>query len=164
MCRSGAIRQARSALRPERRPIPQSKALTMKGKSRGAMSPVASHVLTPLIGVSLTLLLLGASGSSDYAQTRLEIFFAESPAFLIRIDGDPVYSRIEGTDLERIVNTKVLIVRDRADIHYLKALDGWMEAYGLTGDWSVSGITPFGERTTLERAIEAQTVDLLDGS
>ena len=60
---------------------------------------------------------------------------------LIRIDGDPVYRRIEGTDLERIVNTKVLIVRDSADIHYLKVRDGWMEAYGLMGDWSVRFFT-----------------------
>ena len=117
-----------------------------------------------LVRISLTLLLLAASGGSARAQATLKIFFAESPALLIRIDGEPVYQRIEGADLERIANTKALIVRDSANIHYLKVLDGWMEAYGLMGEWSVSGVTPFGEKTAIERAIEAKTVDLLDGS
>jgi len=122
------------------------------------------HLWTRPVRVTLTLLLLAASGSSAHAQTELDIFFAESPAVLILIDGDPVYRRIEGTDLERIVNTTVLIVRDSADIHYLKVRDGWMEAYGLMGDWSVSGVSPFGDRTALERAIEADTVDLLESA
>src|SRR5207302_6769856 len=121
-------------------------------------------VFSRLVRIGLTLLLLAASGGSARAQTTtLKIFFAESPALLIRIDGEPVYQRVDGTDLERIVNTKALIVRDGANIHYLKVLDGWMEAYGLMGEWSVSGITPFGEKTDTERAIEATTVDLLDG-
>ena len=122
------------------------------------------HLWTRPVRVTLTLLLLDASGSSARAQTELDIFFAESPAILILIDGDPVYRRIDGTDLERIVNTKVLIVRDTAGIHYLKVRDGWMEAYGLMADWSVSGVSPFGDRTALERAIEAETADLLDSA
>jgi hypothetical protein len=118
----------------------------------------------------ITLLLLTAGGSSGLAQTAagetarggLRIVFAEAPALLIRIDGEPVYRNIPGTDLQQIVNTRVLIVRNHADIHYLKVFDGWMESYGLMGDWSVSGVSPFGEHTTLEDAVEAQTVDLLD--
>jgi len=124
---------------------------------------MTGHVRTKPALVTVTLLLLAASGSSARAQTALNIFFAESPALLIRIDGDPVYRRIQGTDLQRVVNTNVLIVRDTAGIHYLKVLDGWMEAYSLTGNWSVSGVTPFAGRTAIERALEARTVDLLDG-
>ncbi len=37
------------------------------------------------------------------ADLEARIYFAQSPALLIVIDGDPVYRPIEGTDLERIV-------------------------------------------------------------
>jgi hypothetical protein len=128
--------------------------------------------------ITLTLLLLAASGSSGTAQTvgaaavdqsggprqiksdALRIIFAESPALLILIDGDPVYRRIEDTDLERIVNTRVLIVRDSGGIHYMKVLDGWMQAYALTGDWSVSGDTPFRGTGALNRVVDANIVDV----
>ena len=118
------------------------------------------HALTRSLGVSLTLLLLAASRSSAQPQATPKIFFAEGPAFLVRIDGHPTYRRIQGTDLQRLVNTKFLIVRDSADIHYLKVRDGWMEAYGLMGEWAVSGVSPFGDRTALERAIVATTIEL----
>jgi hypothetical protein len=61
------------------------------------------------------------------------------------------------------VNTKAFIVRDTADVHYLKVLDGWMESYGLMGHWAVSGVSPFGENTTLERSVLATAADRLEG-
>jgi hypothetical protein len=100
------------------------------------------HLLTPPVSLPLVLLLLASSRSSAHAQTTPRIYFAEAPALLIEIDGEPVYRHIEGTKLDRLVNTQAMIVRDHADIHYLKVLDGWMEAYGLTGQWSVSGVSP----------------------
>jgi hypothetical protein len=118
------------------------------------------QILTRSLRVSLTLLLLAASRSSAQPQATPRILFAEAPAFLVRIDGAPTYRRIQGTDLQRIVNTKFLIVRDDADIHYVKARDGWLEAYGLMGEWAASGVSPFGERTALERSIEATTIEL----
>ena len=89
--------------------------------------------MTSSIRVGLAaMLLLGAGERGANAQSVSaeppQIFFAESPATLILIDGDPVYRHIEGTDLERIVNTRALIVREPAGIHYLKVLDGWMES------------------------------------
>lgn len=124
--------------------------------------------MTVPIRVSLTLVLLLAAGArAGNAQSMTaaspQIFFAASPALLILIDGDPRYRAIEGTDLERIVNTRALIVRDHAGLHYLKVLDGWMEAYTLHGDWSVSGVAPTGGREVLKRAAEEGTVDPLDG-
>lgn len=90
--------------------------------------------------------------------------FSEQPAILILIDGDPVYRPVEGTDLQRIINTKPFIVRDTAGIHYLKVFDGWMQAYSLTGLWSVSGVAPHGVEQALREAVIAKTVDLLDGA
>ncbi len=116
--------------------------------------------------IGLTLLLLAVSGSSAGAQTngaaaqppsRLRIFFAEFPALLIAIDGDPVYRPIPRTDLERIVNTKAVIVREHSGIHYLKVPGGWMEAYTLLGEWSVSGVPP-GAAGALDGSVDAAAV------
>jgi hypothetical protein len=98
--------------------------------------------LTPPLSLPLVLLLLASSRSSAYAQATPQMVFAEAPALLIQIDGEPVYRHIEGTNLDSLVNTQAPIVRGQADIHYLRVLDGWMEAYGLTGHWSVSGVSP----------------------
>jgi hypothetical protein len=81
--------------------------------------------------------------------------FSEQPATLIRIDGDPVYRSIEGTDLERIINTKPLIVRDTSGIHYLKVDGGWMETYLLSGMWSVSVGPRLGAEPTLQLSTDA---------
>src|ERR1700730_15630169 len=90
------------------------------------------------------------------------LLFSELPAILVLIDGDPLYRAVDGTDLQRIMNTKPFIVRDTAGIHYMKVFDGWMEAYTLTGMWSVAGVPPHGGQQALRRAVVAGTVDLLD--
>ena len=70
------------------------------------------------------------------------IIFSPSPSWLVTIDGEPMYRPIPGTTLERIVNTQRLIVRDDAGVYHLRIPGGWMEAYTLTGMWSVSGMLP----------------------
>jgi hypothetical protein len=106
--------------------------------------------------------LLLAGGISAGAQELRRIVFAEAPALLVNVDGEPTYRPIPGSDLERLANTRVLIVRDTAHIHYLKVLDGWMESYLLMGDWSVAGVSPFRENAALERTVVATVTDRLD--
>jgi hypothetical protein len=118
---------------------------------------------TSLTRLTLALLLLIASGSSAPAEDIQRIFFAERPALLVRIDGEPVYRHMPDTDLERVINTTALIVRDSAGIHYLKVSGGWMEAYQLTGAWTVSGVSPFGYNAAAERTAAA-SVDRVDGA
>ncbi|HWW82641.1 MAG TPA: hypothetical protein VNZ26_03505 [Vicinamibacterales bacterium] len=102
-------------------------------------------------------------GQADLAAaTAKKILFAEGPATLIVIDGEPVYQPLKGTDLQRITNTKPFIVRDGAGIHYLKVLDGWMQAYSLYGMWSVAGVPPLGAEEALQRPAVAKQVNLLD--
>jgi hypothetical protein len=93
-----------------------------------------------------------------------DILFAEQASILVLIDGAPVYRPIAGTDLQRIINTKPFIVRDAAGLHYMKVFDGWMEAYELTGLWSVSGVAPRGAAGALKQAVDEKSVDLLDGA
>jgi hypothetical protein len=119
--------------------------------------------------VVVVSLLLGlwpaATGSAQSAAsdgTAPTIIFAASPALLVRIDGDPVYRHVAGTSLQRIVNTKPLILRDETGAHYLKILDGWMEAYSLEDWWSIAGVPPAGADVALSEAVAAKDVDLLD--
>jgi hypothetical protein len=102
-----------------------------------------------------------ASVAAQTAPPR--IIFAVSPALLIQVDGDPVYRVVPGTSLQRVVNTRPLIVRDEMGGHYLRILDGWMEAYSLLDSWSVSGVPPDGGGVAIRRALAAKNVDLLIG-
>ena len=119
-------------------------------------------VSRPMARLTLALLLLVAGRSSAPAQQLRHIFFAEAPAILVQVDGEPVYQQIPGTNLERIVNTRALIVRDEAGIHYLNVLDGWMESYGFDDEWRVSAGSPFGANSAIERDVLAATADRLD--
>ena len=92
------------------------------------------------------------------------IIFSTTPSVLVLLDGAPVYRPVPGTELERVVNTKPLIVRDPAGMCYLKLHDGWMQAYSLdSGWWSVSGVPPAGGHVALREAVASGTIDLLEG-
>ena len=130
-----------------------------------------TDAMGPLLRVAgaLPLLVLcavttGRPMAADQSVDPPRLLFADRPAILILIDGDPVYRPIRGTDLERIVNTRPFIVRDTAGIHYMKVFDGWMESYGLRGMWSVAGVPPPGGKQALRRTAATPTVDLLNGS
>jgi hypothetical protein len=103
-----------------------------------------------------------ADGTSLARTEMPEILFSATPAMLIRIAGDPVYSDVDGTGLQRIVNTKPLILRDKSGTFYLRILNGWMEAYSLEGMWSVAGVPPEKADAAL-RTVAATKVDLLNG-
>jgi serine/threonine protein kinase len=137
-----------------------------RGRRRDATSrrtrPMTTIVSRPIARLTFALLLLIAGRSSAPAEPLRHIFFAEAPAILVQIDGTPEYRHVPGTNLERIVNTRALIVRDGAGLHYLKVLDGWMESYGFDDEWRISGGSPFGENTVSERAVLAATSDRLD--
>lgn len=103
-------------------------------------SNMTQAAITKMFAAGL-LLLQSASPAPD----GIRIFFAEAPAALVRVDGNPVYRPIPGTNLERVVNTKALIVRNPDGTHYLRVRDGWMESYELVGEWYVSGWSPVEE-------------------
>ena len=103
-----------------------------------------------------------AQDAAPSQNAPLSIIFASSPAVLIRIDGDPVYRAIEGTDLQRIVNTNAFIVREPHATFYLRLRHLWMESYLLTGDWTVAGAPPEGADEALRRAASAEAIDLVE--
>ncbi len=94
-----------------------------------------------------------------------EILFSTEPAILILIDGEPVLRPVKDTNLNRVINTRVLILQDKSrGKYYLHLMDGWMDADALSGPWSIAWSTPRDLNKALEAAEQTGQVDLLNGS
>ncbi|MFO1206355.1 MAG: hypothetical protein U1E63_11620 [Burkholderiales bacterium] len=91
------------------------------------------------------------------------IFVSYSPALLVLIDGQPVFRSIPSTPFERVINTRVLLLRDTgAQRYYLRAFDGWLMAREAIGPWQVvTGDT--SRLDEVQRRFSTGEVDLLDG-
>jgi hypothetical protein len=63
------------------------------------------------------------------------IVFSTTPAVLILIDGTPVYRQVPNTLYSRVINCRPLVLKDRADTHYLRLFDGWMTAPAVGSGW-----------------------------
>lgn len=80
------------------------------------------------------------------------IIFSTKPAILVSIDGPPVYRPVTGTDLQRAINTKALVLKDKSGTVYLHVLDGYVEAPAIDGPWKVAGHPPTGAAQAEEQA------------
>lgn len=92
-----------------------------------------------------------------------QILYSDRPAVLVPVDGEPVLREISGTGLQRVINTRALMVRDAAaGRFYLYLTDRWMSARSLAGPWTEAA----GGRDDLDEALrlarEDGEVDLLD--
>jgi hypothetical protein len=102
--------------------------------------------------------------SQHVNNTPPKIFFSEKPAILITIDGLPVYQRVPGTDLQRVINTHALLLKDKAGGLYLHVLDGYLAAPALGGPWKIARRPPAGAAVAEKLAQTSPTpVDLLAG-
>ena len=79
---------------------------------------------------------------------------------LIRIDGEPVYEPVVRTELQRVINTDALILRDVAGMHYPRMGDAWLQSPEITDSWSGAGAVPKGAETVLERALADAHINL----
>jgi hypothetical protein len=92
------------------------------------------------------------------------IIFAETPTLHIPVDGKQVLRPTHSGGLDRVINTRQLILFDPAQSrYYLRLYDGWMTSVLIEGPWDVAADPP----STLDKAMEVVTaktnVDLLDG-
>lgn len=95
--------------------------------------------------------------------TPPRIIFAKRAAMLLYIDGEPHWTPVAQTPLEQVLNTRVLLLRDKADRYYLHFLDGYMTADNLNGPWRIAKHGPAGSAIAEQQAKENQQVDLLVG-
>ena len=65
------------------------------------------------------------------------IFYSASPAVLINLDGEPIWSNIQGNDLKFAVNTNWdLFQLSPSNTLYLRYNDSWVTGPGLEGPWT----------------------------
>lgn len=82
------------------------------------------------------------------------IVFAASPTVLVSIDGSPVWRTVETTRIERVLNTRPLLLKDLDGRIYLHMYDGWLTAATLEGPWGVAPAQPAGFVAALEKLKE----------
>ncbi|MGB8922782.1 MAG: autotransporter [Pseudomonas sp.] len=91
------------------------------------------------------------------------IISADVPALLVYIDGDAAYRAVEGTALQRVINTRPLLLKDAEGKHYLHVFDGWMVADSLSGEYTRLATPPANLEKARQAAIQSRQVDLLTG-
>ena len=91
------------------------------------------------------------------------IIFSTGPAILVYIDGDPVYRPVKDTKLQRVINTRPLILKDSTGKHFLHLFDGWLEAASIAGPWTVNKAPVSDLDKALKDAVAGGQVDLLEG-
>ena len=71
------------------------------------------------------------------------IFFSQTPAVLVNIDGDPIWSPIKENDLKYAVNTNWdLFQHEPTKSYYLLHEGSWLTTTDLKGEWSQAGKLP----------------------
>jgi hypothetical protein len=71
------------------------------------------------------------------------IFFSQSAAVLVNIDGEPIWSPIQGNDLKFAVNTNWdLFEHTPTKTFYLRNDASWLKAAAIAGPWTPAGKLP----------------------
>ncbi len=91
------------------------------------------------------------------------IVFSTHPTLLVPVDGEPHWAKVGDTGLERIVNTRSLILRDTLGVIYLHLFDGYVTAHNLAGPWTAALVVPPAVDQAKDLLVSIKQVDLLAG-
>jgi len=93
------------------------------------------------------------------------VFFSQSPAILVPIDGAPVAQPIAGNaTFQRVINTRALILQRIVEKDYfIHVFDGWLTASSIQGPWTQTFISPTGINAVAAKVKATRAVDMLDG-
>ncbi len=92
-----------------------------------------------------------------------KIIFSSVPAILVLIDGEPAFRPVKGGDLERVINTSPIVLKDKSGALYLHVFDGWLQASALAGPWAVAKNAPKSLDHALKQILDAKAGDPLTG-
>ncbi len=95
--------------------------------------------------------------------TPPKIIIATRPAVLVYMDGPAVWRPVPGTGLQRVINTRVLLLKDPSGLSYLHLFDGYLQAPSLNGPWTVASHAPIGAQEAQTLALGSAQADLLRG-
>lgn len=108
---------------------------------------------------------VNSSSAFDVKNDPPKVFFTTRAAILILIDGNPELRSVNGTNLDRIINTRVLMLQDQSKLKfYLHLMDGWLEASEIVGPWKRLDESSTDLEKALKTASASKQVDLLDGA
>ncbi|HYM01026.1 MAG TPA: hypothetical protein VEZ90_18855 [Blastocatellia bacterium] len=93
-----------------------------------------------------------------------KIIFSTRPAVLVSIDGPPVLRPLAEDSLQRVINTRALMVFDqKKSTYYLYLMDGWVESLTPEGPWSYAKHLPHNLNSVKDKLAASNQVDLLSG-
>ena len=91
-----------------------------------------------------------------------KIIITTKPSLLVLIDGMPQLREIQDTKLQRVINTKaVLLFENDKKTYYLRVQDWWLQAKDLEGPWSYAKKLPDDMKKAEEYVVsqaQAQTL------
>jgi hypothetical protein len=103
------------------------------------------------------------SASQPLRNNPPAIIFSTQPAMVVLVDGPPVYRPVQKTELERVFNTRALLLRDKSGQHFLHIFDGYVQSASLGGPWTPAQNLPADIKKAENQAVKAKQVDLLAG-
>ena len=81
------------------------------------------------------------------------------------IDGTPQLKDMAGFDLLRVINTRALILQDKATRRYYLFVAGhWMETSAIEGPWIEASVRPSALEEAKQQAVANGQVDLVEGA
>jgi hypothetical protein len=105
----------------------------------------------------------GAAKPQPVKNEPPRVIVSTTPALLVLVDGKPVLRQVEGSSLQRVVNSWALILVDeKGGKHYLRAVGRWFEAGALDGPWAVAVRPPAALDGAMQTVAKSQRVNLLD--
>ena len=105
-----------------------------------------------------------ATGTGGPVQTSHPGSSSHSAAVLVAIHGDQVWRPVTSPTLERIINTRALVLRDNTSgKYYIHVFNGFVEAPGLSGPWTVASAVPSGANQVAQELAQQRVVDLMVG-
>src|SRR6266567_2222979 len=88
------------------------------------------------------------------------IIYSTTPGLLVLVDGPPVFRPIPGLSVERVINTRALILKF-GDHVYFYASDHWYESDSIDGIWNLATNPPVALEPARQAEIASQNVDLM---
>ena len=99
--------------------------------------------------VSLDRLIAAAEADSEPVKTvevkndPPAIIFSTKHSVLVLIDGPAQLRAIDGTDLQRVINTRaILLFENDKKLYYLRVSDWWLQSPNLEGPWTYAKKLP----------------------
>ena len=93
-----------------------------------------------------------------------KIITVTRPAVLVSVDGPLVWRPVPGTKLERVINTRMLLLKDVSNRYFLHLMDGYLQASSLNGPWTVASAAPADAAIAEKLALDSGQVDLMAGT